>query len=205
MQVIVSTWLVSNCTIKYKAFWGYWNSSHCFHPNEIFPRTHLRSSLVIELSLFLVKLLFSKENMCFAFRLALSHSFNFYENTNTTHQPFTGFSPIFQGHFFGPWTCACASPVMKSYIWPDTAQSDLPLPWRGFGKQSLPGSRTAPGDVAEVVSKEKAKNRNTLLQQGVVKAHPNLRYQRNSKQLHLGFLASTERLMPQNPSSRTRI
>lgn len=122
-------------------------------------------------------------------------------NTPAIHR----IQPHFPRALFGPWTCACASPVMKFYIWPDTAQSDLPLPWRGFGKQSLPGSRTAPGDVAKVVSKEKAKTRNTLLQQGVVKAHPNLRYQRTSKQFHLGFLASTERLMPQNPSSRTRI
>lgn len=116
------------------------NSASLFLVKYLFSKectTHPALNRHFALHLLLI-LLFHLTNQRIAFRLALTHSFSIHENAHmhasTTDQPFIGTKPHFPKAFLGyfsisePWTCTCVLPVMKSYILPDTTQSDLPLP-----------------------------------------------------------------------------
>lgn len=141
---------------------------------------------------------------CFAFRLAFSHGFSFYENTN---MPFTALSPISQGHFL------CPGHVLVPHLWwsPALGQTQLKVIFHCHEEVLERHRRPVQEALQEMLLKWSAKRRQqseTLCSSKEQSKPPQpakLRYQRNSKQLHLGFLGSTERLMPQNLSSRTRI
>lgn len=135
-------------------------------------------------------LLFHLTNRRIAFRLALSHSFSIYENAcvhaSTTDQPFIGPSPIFQGHFLG--ICPFLSPghVLVSYLWwsPTFRQTQLKAIFHCHEEvlesNSCPVQETFQKMLLKWLAKKMTKqkkpppNTNTVLQQGVIKAHLNL-------------------------------